>query len=184
MLTTCLPPTFAQGLYCHIFEVLTRAFMESANGDQVLFNFRWSSRIKGNNTPISWMRNHRHLTNLTLQGERGRTVVGLLRAGGHCCSCGWTYQTWSLEFHLQTLEWGMKRGRRVACPSRRVSSERWLRAVVIGSQHSLNQGFPFLRGWSRSSLAKYLGCRVSTVPTFALSLWRSALCRRCRRRTL
>jgi hypothetical protein len=42
-------------------------------------NFRWSSRIKGDNTPISWMRNHRHFTNLTLQGERGRTVVGLLR---------------------------------------------------------------------------------------------------------
>jgi hypothetical protein len=45
-------------------------------------NFRWSSRIKGNNTPISWMRNHHHITNLTLQGERGRTIVGLLRAGG------------------------------------------------------------------------------------------------------
>jgi hypothetical protein len=28
------------------------------------------------------MRNHRHLTNLTLQGERGRTIVGLLHCGG------------------------------------------------------------------------------------------------------
>jgi hypothetical protein len=56
--------------------------MESANGDQVLFNFRWSSRIKGDNTPISWMRNHCHLTNLTLQGESGCTLVGLLCAGG------------------------------------------------------------------------------------------------------
>jgi hypothetical protein len=28
------------------------------------------------------MRNHRYLTNLTLQGESGRTVVGLLRVGG------------------------------------------------------------------------------------------------------
>jgi hypothetical protein len=82
MLATCPPPTFVQGLCCHIFEKLTRAFRESANGDQVLFNFRWSSRIKGDNTPISRMRNHRHLTNLTLQGESGRTVVGLLRAGG------------------------------------------------------------------------------------------------------
>ena len=27
------------------------------------------------------MRNHRHLTNLTLQGKRGHTVVGLLRVG-------------------------------------------------------------------------------------------------------
>jgi hypothetical protein len=82
MLTTCPPPTFVQGLCCHIFEVLTRAFRESANGDQVLLNFRWSSRIKDNNTPISWMRNHCYLTNLTLQGERGRIVVGLLRCGG------------------------------------------------------------------------------------------------------
>jgi hypothetical protein len=38
--------------------------------------------MKGDNTPISWMRNHHHLTNLTLQGESGCTVVGLLRAGG------------------------------------------------------------------------------------------------------
>jgi hypothetical protein len=82
MLATCPPPMFAQGLCSHIFEVLTRAFRESANGDQVLFNFRWSSRIKDNNIPISWMRNHRHLTNLILQGERGRIVVGLLRARG------------------------------------------------------------------------------------------------------
>jgi hypothetical protein len=28
------------------------------------------------------MRNHRHLTNLALQGESGRTVVGMLRTGG------------------------------------------------------------------------------------------------------
>jgi hypothetical protein len=82
MLATCPPPTSAQGLCGHIFEELTRAFRESTNGDQVLLNFRWSSRIKGDNTPISWMRNHRHLTNLTLQGESGCTVAGLLRAGG------------------------------------------------------------------------------------------------------
>jgi hypothetical protein len=82
MLATCSPPTSAQGLSCHIFEKRTRAFRESANGDQVLLNFWWSSRIKGDNTSISWMRNHRHLTNLALQGESGRTVVGLLRAGG------------------------------------------------------------------------------------------------------
>jgi hypothetical protein len=56
--------------------------METANGDQVLLNFRWSSRIKGDNTSIFWMRNHHHLTNLTLQGESGRTIVGLLRGGG------------------------------------------------------------------------------------------------------
>jgi hypothetical protein len=82
MLATCPPSTFAQGLSCHIFEKRTRAFRESANGDQLLFNFWWSSRIKDDNTPISWMRNHRHLTNLALQGESGRIVVGLLRVGG------------------------------------------------------------------------------------------------------
>jgi hypothetical protein len=49
---------------------------------QVLFNFRWSSKIKGDNTPISWMRNHCDLTNLTVQGEGGRTVVGVLSARG------------------------------------------------------------------------------------------------------
>jgi hypothetical protein len=37
--------------------------------------------MKGNNTPESRMGNHRHFPNLTLQGERGRTVVGLLRCG-------------------------------------------------------------------------------------------------------
>jgi hypothetical protein len=78
-LATCPPPKFAQGLCCHVFEVLTRTIRERANGDQVLFNFRWSSRIKDNITFKSWMRNHRHLTNLTLQDERGCTVVGLLR---------------------------------------------------------------------------------------------------------
>jgi hypothetical protein len=82
MLATCLLATFAQGLCCHVFEVLIRTFKERANGDQVLFNFRWSSRIKGNNTPKSWMKNHRHLTKMTLQGERGRTIVGLLHCGG------------------------------------------------------------------------------------------------------
>jgi hypothetical protein len=83
MLATCPLAMFAQGLCCHVFEVLIRASRESANGDQVLLNFWWNSRIKDNNTPISWMRiNHRHLTNLTLQGERGCTVVGLLCCGG------------------------------------------------------------------------------------------------------
>jgi hypothetical protein len=28
------------------------------------------------------MKNHRHLTNLALQGESGHTIVGLLRTGG------------------------------------------------------------------------------------------------------
>jgi hypothetical protein len=81
MLATCPLATFAQGLCCHVFEVFTRTFRERANGDQVLFNFRWSSRIKGNKTPKSWMRNHRHLTKMTLQGERECTVVGLLHCG-------------------------------------------------------------------------------------------------------
>jgi hypothetical protein len=44
---------FAQGLCCHVFEVLTRTFRKRANGDQVLFKFRWSSGIKGNDTPKS-----------------------------------------------------------------------------------------------------------------------------------
>jgi hypothetical protein len=81
MLTTCLPPTFVQGLCCHIFEVLTGTVWKRTNGDQVLLNFWWDSGMKGNNTPESRMGNHRHFPNLTLQGERGRTVVGLLRCG-------------------------------------------------------------------------------------------------------
>jgi hypothetical protein len=81
MLATCPLATFAQGLCCHIFEVLIRTFKERANGDQVLFNFRWSSRIKGNNTPKSWMRNHHYLTKMTLQGERGRIVVACFVVG-------------------------------------------------------------------------------------------------------
>jgi hypothetical protein len=82
MLAICPLATFAQGLCCHVFEVLTRTFRERANGDQILFNFRWSSGIKGNDTSKSWMRNHRHFTKMTLQGERRRTVVSLLRCGG------------------------------------------------------------------------------------------------------
>jgi hypothetical protein len=82
MLTICLLAMFVQGLYCHVFEVLTRTLRERANGDQVLFNFRWGSEIKGNNTPKSWMRNHRHLTKMTLQGKRGRIVVSVLCCGG------------------------------------------------------------------------------------------------------
>ena len=82
MLATCPPSMFAQRLCCHIFEALTRAFRKSANGDQVLLNFWWRSGIKGDNTPISWMRNHCLLKNLTLQGESGGTVVGLLNIGG------------------------------------------------------------------------------------------------------
>jgi hypothetical protein len=81
MLVTYPLATFAQGLCCHVFEVLIRTIKERANDDQVLFNFRWSAKIKGNNTPKSWMRNHCHLTNLILQGKRGRIVVGLLRVG-------------------------------------------------------------------------------------------------------
>jgi hypothetical protein len=46
MLATCPLATFAQGLCYHIFEVLTKTFRERANGDQVLFNFWWSSKIK------------------------------------------------------------------------------------------------------------------------------------------
>jgi hypothetical protein len=82
MLVACPLATFAQRLCCHVFEVLTRTFRERANGNQVLFNFRWSPGIKGNNTPKSWMKNHRHLMKMTFQGERGRTIVGLLRCGG------------------------------------------------------------------------------------------------------
>jgi hypothetical protein len=82
MLATCPLTMFAQGLCCHVFEVLIRTFRERANGDQVLFNFRWSSRINDNNIPKSWMRNHRHLMKMTLQGERRHTFVGLLRCRG------------------------------------------------------------------------------------------------------
>jgi hypothetical protein len=67
-------------------DAQTTLFRESTNGDQVLLNFRWSSRIKDDNTPISWMRNHCHFTNLTLQGESERTVVGMLCAGGDVAS--------------------------------------------------------------------------------------------------
>ena len=70
----------------------------------------------------------------------------------------------------------MKWGWREAPPSRRVSSGRWLRTVVIGSQRSPNQGFPLLRGWFWSSLARCLACWVLIVPTFVLCLWCNALC--------
>ena len=82
MFATCPPPMFSQRLCCHIFEVLTRAFRKSANGDEVLLNFWRSSKIKGDNTPISWIRNHCHLTNLIVQGETRCIVVGLLNVGG------------------------------------------------------------------------------------------------------
>ena len=81
MLATCPLPMFVQGFCCHIFEVLIRTFRESVNGDQILLNFKWSSKIKDDNTPISWMRNHHHFTKMILQGEKGRTIVGLLCCG-------------------------------------------------------------------------------------------------------
>jgi hypothetical protein len=73
----CLPKDFV----AMSLKYSQRTFRKRANGDQVLFNFWWSSRIKGNNTPKSWMMNHCHLRKMTLQDKKGRTVVGLLRCG-------------------------------------------------------------------------------------------------------
>ena len=39
MLATCPLTIFAQGLCCHVFEVLIRTFRERANGNQILCNF-------------------------------------------------------------------------------------------------------------------------------------------------
>jgi hypothetical protein len=68
MLAICLLATFVQGFCCHVFKVLIGTFWKRAYGDHVLLNFWWDFGIKDNNTPESWMGNHRELAKMTLQG--------------------------------------------------------------------------------------------------------------------